>query len=299
MENIYENGNIPEEQTAQPAVEEQAAPAFEQEAPAFEQEVPAAEEQAPEQTAWEQPAPQKKAFPVKLIAILGGAIAALVALIIILCAMGNNYKTPIKEIESLLNQKKGEKIINQLPKVLNGFGEKEAKNILKILKKSDSWEDMSEQINDGWNEVVESLEEEYGSNYKIKIKVKDKEKLDKDDCKDFKSQLKSLYEYKDYLDEVDPDDLADEIEISKSQAKKILKYAETFLKDCKSPKVSAGYELELLITIDGKDAEEPLEQELTVNVYKVDGRWIVDVFSLISNFMFGGLGGLGGLDFGF
>jgi hypothetical protein len=75
---------------------------------------------------------------------------------------------------------------------------------------------MSEQINDGWDEVVESLEEEYGSNYKIKIKVEDKEKLDKDDCKEFKSQLKSLYEYKDYLDEVDPDDLADEIEISKA-----------------------------------------------------------------------------------
>lgn len=284
MENNFENGYTPNEQAPQ-------QPAWNQQ-PMAEQ--PVWEQTAPEQTAWEQPAEQPwdqppaksaKKFPTMLVAIAGAAAAILIAAIIVIFSLATNtYKTPVKEVEKIVNMKNAEKMINQAPAVLNGFGEKEAKAILKIMKKSDDWDDMMDEANEAWEETVENLEDEYGK-YKIKIKVEDKDKLDKDDCEEFQDMLDEIAEYRDYLKDMDSDDyeeMAEELGVSKSEAKKIVAQAEKFLKKCKSAKVTAGYELDLLVTIDGKDGED--ESELTVNVYKVNGRWVLDVFSLVRMF---------------
>ena len=79
-----------------------------------------------------------KAFPVKLLALAGAAIVAVVLIIVLLSSFGNSYKTPIKTAEKLLNTKSLSKIIDKAPTLLNGFGESEAKKVLKTLETKES-----------------------------------------------------------------------------------------------------------------------------------------------------------------
>lgn len=292
--NTYENGFAPEAEEVQQPVQEQEV--YEQPVQPQEDYYPAYD-QAPTQSTdvksvllgvWE----KIKALPKKVLALAGAGVALVVVLAIVLSMLGNTYKTPVKEIEKLLNKNSAEKIIDGLPAVLNGFGESEAKDIIKILKKSDSYKDMEEDMEDYYDEIVEGLKDEYGKNYKIDLKIEDKEKLEKEDLRSFRNQLRDIADYGEELDDMDSDDyedMADDLGISKSKAKKMVKSLKSFCKDCKSAKVKAGYELSVLMTIDGKDADEPLEQEFTVNVYKVDGRWVIDVFSLVSELGLGSL----------
>lgn len=233
-----------------------------------------------------------KTFPVKMLAMAGAAIAALIAIIVLLCSMGNSYKTPIKDVEKLLNTKSFNKIIDRVPTLLNGFGESEAKKALKILKKSDIYKDNIEDIEEQYDELMEMVEDEIGKNYKIKIKIDDKEKMDKDDVKEFKEMLKeAASEGLDAVKEIDNDmleELADEAGMSEKEAKKLKELATKVLKKAKSAKVTAGYELDLVVKITGKELDEPEEMDLTVCVYKVDGRWILDPTSLLG----GGMGAL-------
>lgn len=236
-----------------------------------------------------------KTFPVKMLAMAGAAIAALIAIIVLLCSMGNSYKTPIKDVEKLLNTKSFNKIIDRVPTLLNGFGESEAKKALKILKKSDIYKDNIEDIEEQYDELMEMVEDEIGKNYKIKIKIDDKEKMDKDDVKEFKEMLKeAASEGLDAVKEIDNDmleELADEAGMSEKEAKKLKELATKVLKKAKSAKVTAGYELDLVVKITGKELDEPEEMDLTVCVYKVDGRWILDPTSLLG----GGMGALMGM----
>ena len=93
------------------------------------------------------------------------------------------------------------------------------------------------------------------------------------------------------------EDSFDEMGLSKSDAKKVKKIMEGFYKDLKEAKISAGYELEVTYYVKGSELDEPEERyERTINVYKVDGRWVPDVFSLVENAMSLVMGGvMGGL----
>ena len=242
-----------------------------------------------------------KAIPKKFLIAGGACIAALVLVIVLLSSLSNNYKTPIKTVENLLNTKSLTKIINKAPTVLNGFGESDAKKALKIIKKSDVYKDNIDELEEGYDDLVENLKDEYGKNYKIKLKVEDKEKLEKKELRNFRDQLRNIADMGEELDDMDSDDyedLADELGVSKAKAKKLVKLLKGFTKDCKKAKVTKGYELDVSMTITGKDADDVEPMEFTVRVYKVDGRWVLDVFSLVQEIGIGALGSLVG-DFGF
>lgn len=83
--------------------------------------------------------------------------------------------------------------------------------------------------------AVEFMEDEYGKNIKISYKVTDKEKLDKDDIDDLEDNFKKRYD------------------------KKI--------------KISKAYELEVKLTIKGKDDKD--SDEVDFVVAKVDGKWVI------------------------
>ena len=227
-----------------------------------------------------------KAIPRKVWIFAGAGVLALIAVIVALSLLGNTYKTPIQAAEKLLNTKSVTKIIDNAPSVLNGFGESEAKKIINILKKSDQYDDAIEDAEDAYAEMIETMQDEYGKNYKISIKIDNKEKLEKEDLKDFRDQLRNVADMGEELDEMGTDeyeDMADSLGISKSQAKDLTKAAESFCKKCKSAKVTAGYELDLIVPLNGSELDEPEEQEMTVRVFKVDGKWVPDVFSLVSD----------------
>ena len=236
-----------------------------------------------------------KALPRKIWIIAGAGVAALIAVIIILSLLGNTYKTPIQTAEKLLNIDSVEKIIDRVPSLLNGFGESEAEDIIKIVKKSDQFKDVMEDAEDAFDEMLENAKDEYGKNFKINLEIDDKEKLEKDDTKEFRNKLRDISDLSEQLDDMDSDDyedMADELGISKSQAKKLVKALKSFCKECKSASVKEGYELSLIVSLTGSELDEPEETEFTVRVFKVDGRWVPDVFSLIESIGIGRLMGM-------
>lgn len=168
---------------------------------------------------------------------------------------------------------------------LNGFCEKEYKQILKIMKKSDDYD--KDEVKEAYEEFREMLEDEYGKNFKIKAKLDDKDKLDKDEVRDFEKELhdegKTMLLFLEMYDDRDGiEELADEMGISKSQAKKYVKAMKDIATKMKKANVTAGYELEYDVTIDGEDYEG-LDSDITV--YKIDGRWVnFDNFDLVGLF---------------
>ena len=81
--------------------------------------------------------------------------------------------------------------------------------------------------------ITESAKEQYGDNAKFSIKIKDKEKIDKDDLKELETLYSSAYD--------------SDIEISK------------------------GYELEVELTVKGKEGKNSDETELDVIKIKGEG----------------------------
>lgn len=112
---------------------------------------------------------------------------------------------------------------------------------------SEEFEDMKkseiiEEFDEMAEYISESLEDAVGKNPKIKVKYLDKEKIDKDDLEEMED------DYKESTDQ------------------KI--------------KVSKGYEVEIEVTIKGKDEKE--STEMTLEVYKVDGDWcVMDVENML------------------
>lgn len=223
-----------------------------------------------------------KAMPKQMLIKIGAAAAALILIIVLLCTMTNNYKTPIKAMEKLSNSKSYTKVLKSGPKMLNGYGESEAKKALKIFKKSDVYKDNIDDEKEDFKDSIDFLKDEYGKNYKIQYKVDSKDKLDKDDLKDYKDEVKSTANYYlEMLNEADAEDLADELGVSKAQAKKLIKLAKKFFKDAKSAKVSAGYEVDLTYKVKGKELDEPIERTVSVYVLKVNGKWTLDFDTLM------------------
>lgn len=250
-----------------------------------------------------------KAVPVKIWAMIGGGIAAIIAIIVVLSLLGNTYKTPIKAAEKVLNSKSVKQVIDRAPAILNGFGENEAKVLIGIAKKTDQYKDNIEDIEEKFDEAIEFAEETLGKNYKISLKVTDKDKLDKDDLKTFRNQLRDIAKLADQLEDLDNDDygdMADELGISKAQVKKAVKNVLAFCKDCKKAKVQKGYELTIEVKVTGKELDEPVELEIALDVFKVAGRWVPGVFTAADKVMgslnmgdlMGILGSLGGENLG-
>ncbi len=228
-----------------------------------------------------------KALPRKIWIMAGAAAVVVIALIVVLSMLGNTYKTPVQAAEKLLNEKSVEDIIDGVPALLNGFGESEVEDILRIIKKTETYEDAMQDAEDSFEDTIEDLKDEYGNNYKIKIIIDDKEELEKEDVRAFRDKLRNIGELKENLEDIDSDDIedmAEDLGIRESQAKDLIENLEDFCKLCKSADVEEGYELSLILEMDGSELDEPEEEELTVNVFKVDGRWVPDVFSLISGF---------------
>lgn len=257
MDNNFENGYAPEAQAQQPA----------------------AEQPIPEQPAWEQPAAEqpKQSFfnklPKPLLIILAAAIPAILLLVIILSLATNTFRTPLKHLEKQANLRNAKKKA-AYTQDMNGFCEKEARQLTRIMKKTDSWDDAV----DYHEESIENMKDEYGSNYKYTYKLDDKDKIDREDYKDFQDDLRDtgeemLEELRD-LDSDDIEDLAEELDISKAQARKVVRIMKKVARKMKYARVSGGYELEYETTIKGKELDDPIEYDGSMTVYKINGRWI-------------------------
>ena len=221
-----------------------------------------------------------KTLPKKVWIIGGSALVAVIALIVVLVALSNTYKTPIQTMEKYANAKKAGNMYDEALDMLNGFCEDEYKAIIKIMKKADSYNDNKEDYEDRFEESLQEKKDEYGDNFKVTYKVTEKEKLEKEDLKEFRDTMRTRGEamnqmYGD-MDSDDYEEFGEFLGITKSQAKDLVKQMKAIAKNYKTAKVSDGYTLTVVRTITGSQLDEPEEEEFDINVYKVDGRWVTE-----------------------
>lgn len=214
---------------------------------------------------------------VVLVLVIGGIVGIGYAT--------NNYKTPILEMQKLVNQKSpsGTKLIQ------NAFRDTGASNsgeLIKCAAKSDALVEVIEDLDENLVEIVEDRMDSYGGDFKVTYKVLDKSELKKSELRDYKkgirekfSRLEELAQASKDYDSDDWEELADRLEITKGQAKSLMDAVKEMCDDVKHVEVSQGYELELSETITGSELDEPEEESSTMVVLKINGKW-VNVFMI-------------------
>ena len=215
------------------------------------------------------------------IPVASAVVFLAVAISLLSGILTNTYRTPINRLMAISNKKNTSNIMKTHVRQLNGFSEKEVTAFLKAAQACDTYEDMLDTMKDQQERQVETWEDQYGSNYSFSYEIEDKEKLEKSDLREARDYIKNIAkEIKDVIDATedfdsdDWEDAADSLGCSKSEAKKLIKSMENVYKVWKNADVSAGYELSLIIIVDGRDLDEPEESETSVNVFKVNGRWV-------------------------
>ena len=220
--------------------------------------------------------PGKKKLPIPVI-----AVAAVFVILLLILLFGKSYKTPIKTLVSNVN-KHSKNITSYASAVLPDFALSYLGDVLSVVKKTDAWDDLNDEINDGIDELYEGLEDQYGSHVKVSYKIKSAKKLSKSKIKDIEENYEKIYDTLDAL-ELDDDDTWDDltdsledkdIDLSASDVKKLQKSTQTFLKKLDKFKVSQAYKVKAEITIKGSDDDD--DEELEFNVIKVNGKWFVD-----------------------
>lgn len=188
----------------------------------------------------------------KTIGTAGIAAAAVLFFVLIgaLFNLGDSYKDPVKNYFTAMEKGSGKKL-------QKAYGDKIVDGLDNLLEEEDVYEDEEDidDIDDVFDYMAEeyhdTLVDAYGKNIKVKYKITDKEKLDKDELKDIEKSLKEMLDEK-----------------------------------CK---VKKGYEIEVEATVKGKDGKDTDDQDITV--IKLDGDWVMYDETLGYMFMFGGLSG--------
>ncbi len=215
--------------------------------------------------------PAKKA-PIALIA--GGAAAAVVVVlaVLIVSLMGSgSYKTPIKTLVKLINKQSTDAFAYQelMDPIITDY----TRNLYNILKKND---DVKENFSDMKSNLADFYEDIDG--FKItkcdfvaakEMKSKDLREIQKSINNDY---IDDMIEEIDELDKGDYEDMADDLDISVGDAKKVAKATKSYLQALRKVKVTKGYEV--TIRIYGKyQGDTDKTDKMDVQVIKVNGKW--------------------------
>lgn len=219
-------------------------------------------------------------------------VAVLVGVIVGIGYATNNYMTPVRYAEKQENRKhlNAKKYMRESFEVL---GTKKGKEIMKILCESDIYLDMMEDMEDAFEESYEKRQDAYGDNFKIKYTVEEKVALEKADLRKYRNSLRSLIgSLQDQMDETedfdshDWGDFAEELDLSRTQAKKLVASFCDMLEDIGRIEPTRGYELDVLRTVTGSMLDEPEEDNFTVIVLKINGRWgAIPDFSMLNDLL--------------
>ena len=227
----------------------------------------------------------------RYIGIGAAAIAAVAAVVVLIAVTTNTYKTPVRVLQRQANNKKFTTSYHQGQDQLNGLLKKEVTEILDIWEESGYYEDMMEEWEESFEDSIEDMKDEYGSNYKYTYKIVEKEELKKADLRKFRDGLRNIgdmcEEMEEEMEDLDYDDwedIADDLDLSKSKTKALFRAMVSMGEACKKAKVTKGYELTIEVKLTGSELDEAEESEITIFVYKVDGRWIAaNAFSLLES----------------
>jgi len=113
-----------------------------------------------------------------IIGMVAVGIIAIIVIALIASIFGGGYKKPIKNLFEGIEKSDWKKFSSAFPE-----------ERFKKMEKASDGDDYIEGI-------TEMLEDDYGKNIKISFKIKDKEKLDKDDIEDLEDDYEDTYEEK-------------------------------------------------------------------------------------------------------
>lgn len=171
--------------------------------------------------------------------VLGGAggLVALIVVIVLLASLlgGGGYKKPIKTYFAWMN---GKSITES--KVKSMYPEE----ILDLMDDAGmDLDDLVEVLEDSSKENLDSLEDAYGDDVKISYKIKEADKMDKDDLSEYKDDLKDMY-------------------------------------DIPKKDVKAAYEVEVEVTIKGDEDKDSNDMDLVV--VKIGSKWcLMDALTMV------------------
>lgn len=209
----------------------------------------------------------------RLLAIIAfGAVA--VVLVALLLIPGDSYKTPVSLMEELRNAKSVSDMRDATFRQFNGFCDDEVEVIADVLWDTKVYAGMEE----GLQMSLDSLKDQYGSKFKCTLKVIDKEKLDDEDLDEIRDLLEKKSEGFEKTAEIfeDPEgyweQIIENLDLDDDDLEELVEAFEELSKQFGKAKVTAGYEL----TVTGKlsGGGETTEDEMTIRVFKVGGKWI-------------------------
>lgn len=216
--------------------------------------------------------------------------AAAVVLLVIICSVlfGGSYKTPLKDLTKLINKQSTDVMAYQ--KALASPMDYDAvKDIFNICKNSGDFADGMEEQTEWLEDFYEDLE-----GLKLRFEITKAEKLDSDELKDISKDYRDYYKdyYKDYVEELeeadngDYEDLADELEISKSEAKKLVKVLISYYKSFEDVEVTKGYNVKLRFYGE-MDSDEGKTDKIEVVILKANGSWFIsNIYDLFNGMSF-------------
>lgn len=218
----------------------------------------------------------------------------------------NNYRTPIRQAQKLSNMS-GYDVEKAGIEALNKVGSRRWKKILEIMHGSDDYLDALKEAEKTIERNYESNLDTYGEDYKLELREVEKLELTKYELRDYRRRLQTnLNNIEDLVDMAEEftseewREFADELGLSKRDAKELVAEYGILLEDLGRLQVTAGYEVTLEKVITGELVEEPTEattepvptdetatvetteeaeekpkyETVTMIVLKVNGRWV-------------------------
>lgn len=221
------------------------------------------------------------------LAIVGvAAIVVIVLLVLLIKALfGGSYKSRLDDAADLVNDRCTE-LDDYVEIALPGFVADAYYDLMDIAEDEgeDDLEDALDNAKDALEDMYDELEDEYGKDFEVSYEIKKEKELDDDDLEDIEDT------YKDLADEIPLDDLEDELDSAGDAAEDLYNVVEDLVDELKDVNISAGYKVDLELTIEGEDDDD--SQDITVTFVKMNGDWTIDYSEYMSTLMYG-LGGLG------
>lgn len=223
------------------------------------------------------PAPDKN----KVIGIVAVAAIAVVLLILVISLLGNggSYKTPFKDLQKLIN-KQSTDIFAYQSAISDPMSAKFTKTAYDIVKSNaemkESYKDAQEDLKDFYEDI---------KGFKItEIEIKKAEKMKGSELRSIKDQydkdnFEKILERFDDLDSDDIEDLAENFDISKSQAKKLVKSMKSYYQSLGKAKVQEGYNVQVIVRAK-YDGDTDKTDRIDVQVIKINGKWYINNASL-------------------
>lgn len=217
----------------------------------------------------------------KFLIAAGGIVIALAVLGMTLWGFGNTYRKPVAVVEKYENAEEY-RLIDRVVDAGGGLARRELKAVYKTLICSDAYLDAEEEFLDYTIYRYEDRLDKYGDDFKIDYKIMGRSELSKADLREYRAEIQDyVYELESIVDETEEFNssdwgaLAQELELMKSETKTLIENFQRLVEAYGRIEVSKGYELDVTRTVTGSALDEPEEDELSMIVVKVNGRWLL------------------------